>query len=360
MEVFPVLEDGGFEQVLFCSDRGSGLRAIIAIHSTALGPALGGTRMRPYPNEDDALADVLHLAKGMTYKCAAADLDFGGGKAVIIGDPSKDKTEALLRAYGRYVDALGGRFVTAEDVGTTQGDMEVIRRETPHVVGVGVAFGGMGDPSPLTARGVLQSMRAVGSHLWAESSLEGRTVVVSGVGKVGRRLVALLVDAGAVVTVADVDPRAVERLVAEHGVRVVAAEGAHREPCDIFSPCALGGILSDETARELACRAVVGSANNQLSDPSVAKVLQDEGVLYAPDYIVNAGGVISVAYERERYAEDLAHQAVDGLFATTLEVLRITVEEGITTLEAADRIAERRIAALTALPLHERDARGRP
>jgi glutamate dehydrogenase/leucine dehydrogenase len=349
MEVFPLLEDAGFEQVVFCSDRRTQLRAIIAVHSTALGPALGGTRFLPYATEGEALTDVLHLARGMTYKCAAAGLDFGGGKAVIIGDPARDKTEPLLRAYGRFVDTLGGRFVTAEDVGTTAADMELLRRETRHAVGVGEAYGGLGDPSPATARGVLRAMQAVAVELWASPGLAGRSVVIAGVGKVGSQLARLLVEEGAIVTVADPDPRAVERL-GGLPVAVVPAATAHRVPCDFFSPCALGGILNEATVSEFACRAVVGSANNQLAEPGMAKALQDAGVLYAPDYIVNAGGVISVASELQGYHRDLVLEVVDRIFDTTGAVLATARQDAITTVEAADRLAERRIAALTALP----------
>lgn len=345
MGCFASIEEHGAEQVVHVSDPLTGLRAIIAIHSTVLGPALGGTRFRAYCSEDEALEDVLRLAQGMTYKAAAAGLDLGGGKAVIIGDPATDKSEALLRAYGRRVGWLGGRFITAEDVGTSQGDMDILRQETPHVTGASRGAGGRGDPSPMTARGVLASMRAVAQWLWGTPTLEGRTVVVSGVGKVGRRLARSLVDAGAVVRVADVDPAAIEQVTLELGVQAVPVEIAHTVPCDVFAPCALGGVLDEDTAPALACRAVVGSANNQLAGPTVAKVLDDVGVLYVPDYVVNAGGLITVAGELRGERAGHVAAAVDGIHDTTLAVLAAARDEHITTLEAADRLAERRLLA---------------
>ncbi|HUP70403.1 MAG TPA: Glu/Leu/Phe/Val dehydrogenase dimerization domain-containing protein, partial [Acidimicrobiales bacterium] len=266
MDVFDRIGADDYEQVVFCHDRRTGLRAIVAVHSTRLGPALGGTRFYPYASEADGLEDVLRLAKAMTYKAAAAGLDLGGGKAVIFGDPGRDKSEALLRAYGRYVDALGGRYLTAEDVGTTQADMDVVRRETRFVTGVSPELGGSGDPSLATAYGVLWAMKAVARHLWGDTSLVGRHVALAGVGKVGRALLGHLVEERARVTVADVMPAAVERAVAESGAEAAAVEKIHAVDCDIYSPCALGGVLNTETIPELRCAAVVGSANNQLAD----------------------------------------------------------------------------------------------
>ncbi len=354
MDLFHRIGGDDYEQVVFCHDRASGLRAIIAIHSTALGPALGGTRFRPYESEDAALEDVLRLARGMTYKSAAAGLDLGGGKAVILGDPAKDKSEALLRAYARYVDALGGRYVTAEDVGTTQADMDLIRRETRHVTGTSQTLGGSGDPSHATAFGVLSAMQAVAVELWGASSLEGKHVVVSGVGKVGYALVRHLVEERARVSVADVVPAAVERAVTDFKVESVPVEKAHAVECDIFSPCALGGALSPVTIAELACAAVVGSANNQLAEPSGAQQLREAGVLYAPDYIVNAGGVINIAEELLGYNRERAYANVKRIFETTRAVLATARDEGITTADAADRLAERRIREVGRLRLIRR------
>ena len=351
MRVFDQIADRGHEQVAFCHHRPTGLRAIIAIHSTRLGPALGGTRFFPYPSEEDALGDVLRLAEVMTYKAAAAGLDLGGGKAVVIGDPAVDKTEALVRAYARFVGSLGGRYVTAEDVGTTQDDMDLIRRETRHVTGVSPSLGGSGDPSPATAYGVLHAMKAVAGHLWGSTSLRGRHVVISGVGKVGSSLGRHLVDEGARISVSDVDPLALGRAVGELGAEVVPVEKAHATDCDIFSPCAMGGALDATTIPELRCEAVVGGANNQLAERSGARLLDEVGVLYAPDYIVNAGGVINVAEELRGYDERRARAAVRRIEATTRAVLSEAAAEGILPTEAAARRAERRMDELAGVQL---------
>ena len=302
MAVFSRLD--GHEQIVFCSDADSGLRAVIAIYSTALGPALGGTRFYPYSDEDSAVQDVLNLSRAMAYKAACAGLDLGGGKAVIIGDPRTDKTEALLRAYGRFVESLGGRYYTACDVGTVVADMDVIARESRFVTGRSSASGGAGDSSVLTAFGVYQGMRAAAQHTWGTTSLAGRHVGISGVGKVGRHLVEHLVGEGAQVTVADVNPAAVAAVVAAHpGVRVLEAGQLVAEPLDVYSPCALGGALDDDTVTQLTARIVCGGANNQLAHPGIEKLLDDRGILYAPDYVVNAGGVIQVADEIDGYSE---------------------------------------------------------
>jgi valine dehydrogenase (NAD+) len=348
VDVFDRIGGDSYEQVVYCHDRQAGLRAIVAIHSTRLGPSLGGTRFYPYATEDAALTDVLRLSRGMTYKAAAAGLDLGGGKAVILGDPATLRSEPLLRAYGRFVESLGGRYVTAEDVGTTQADMDLIRRETRFVTGVSHELGGSGDPSAATALGVAWAMKAVARHLWGETSLEGRHVVVSGVGKVGTTLVGQLVEERARVTVADVDPAAVARVTAAFpggSVGAVAVAEAHRVPCDIFSPCALGGVLDATTIPELRCAAVVGSANNQLADPGCAKLLPEAGVLYATDYVVNAGGVINIAEELAPggYHAGRAVAAVGRIFDTTAALLATAESEGVSTAEAADRLAERRI-----------------
>ncbi len=345
MSVFDRIEADGYEQVVFCHDRASGLRAIIAIHSTVLGPSLGGTRFFPYPSEEAAVEDVLRLAKGMTYKAAVSGLDLGGGKAVILGDPLTEKSEARLRAYARFVESLGGRYVTAEDVGTTQADMDLIRRETSYVTGVSVELGGSGDPSEATAYGVLWAMKAVAQRLWGRTDLAGRHIVVSGAGKVGSALVRHLVGERAGVSVADVAPAAVERVTQDYGAEPVPVESAHRVPCDIFSPCALGGVLDPARIPELRCAAVVGSANNQLAHATCAKLLADAGILYAPDYVVNAGGIINIAEELSPagYHRERAHAAVERIFATTTAVLEVAEAEGITPAEAADRLAERRI-----------------
>jgi glutamate dehydrogenase/leucine dehydrogenase len=351
VDVFERIGGDDYEQVVFCHDRGSGLRAIIAVHSTRLGPALGGTRFYPYSSEAEGLEDVLRLARGMTYKAAAAGLDLGGGKAVIFGDPTRDKTEMLLRAYARHVDALGGRYLTAEDIGTTQDDMDLVRRETRFVTGVSRELGGSGDPSTATGYGVLWAMKAVAQNLWGDTSLAGRHVAVAGVGKVGRALLGHLAEEGARITVADVTPAAVEWATERFGAEVVAVEKIHAVECDIYAPCAMGGILSAATIPELRCAAVVGSANNQLADAASAGLLARAGVLYAPDFVVNAGGLINIAEELAPggYHPDLALAAVRRIFDTVTSVLQAAQVDGVTTAEAADRRAETRIAALSSV-----------
>lgn len=354
VQIFERLEADAYEQVVFCHDRATGLRAIVAIHSTRLGPSLGGTRFFPYASEDEALDDVLRLAKGMTYKAAAAGLDLGGGKAVILGDPSTVKNEGLLRAYGRFVDALAGRYITAEDVGTTQDDMDLIRRETASVTGVSRSLGGSGDPSAATAYGVLHGMKAVAKRLWSTTDLAGRHVVVSGVGKVGHALVRHLVEERARVTVADVSADAVERARRDFAAEPVDVAGAHAVECDLYAPCAMGRALNPQTIPELRCAAVVGSANNQLADDDCAKLLADAGVVYAPDYVVNAGGVINIAEELRGYHRERAYANVRRIFTTTTRVLETAEAEGITTAEAADRVAEARIGAISQVQLIRR------
>ena len=335
----------GFEQVAYGHDRATGLRTIVALHSTVLGPGLGGTRFWPYPNEHDALVDVCRLARGMTYKHAAAGLDQGGGKAVIIGDPKTLRSDALILAYGRFVHSLSGRYITAEDVGTTQADMDLIRTVTPHVTGVSESLGGSGDPSPATALGVLWAMRAVARRLWDDPSLAGRHVCISGVGKVGAALADHLHAEGASVTVADVRPDAVAAVAARTGAATVDAAAAHAVPCDIFSPCALGAVLDATTIPQLSCAAVVGSANNQLATEEDAQRIHASGVLYAPDYVVNAGGVINIAEEHGGYDAARAALRIERIYDTTLQVLDLADTEGLTTADAADRFAERRLAA---------------
>jgi leucine dehydrogenase len=335
----------GFEQVAYGHDAATGLRAIVALHSTVLGPGLGGTRFYPFPDEEAALVDVCRLAKGMTYKHAAAGTGQGGGKAVIIGDPATLRSDELMRAYARFVDGLAGRYVTAEDVGTTQADMDLIRTITPHVSGISEHLGGSGDPSPATALGVLWAMKAVAERLWGAPTLEGRHVSINGVGKVGGALADHLHAEGARLTVADVRPQAAAAVVERTGATVVSPDVAHTVACDIYSPCALGGALSSATIPELRAAAVVGCANNQLEMPQDAQRITDAGVLYAPDYVVNAGGVINIAQEKGGYDRARAEERIRGIHDTVLRVLDLAAEEGITTAAAADLLAERRIDA---------------
>jgi leucine dehydrogenase len=340
-----------FEEVVHFHDPPSGLKAIVAIHSTALGPALGGTRFYPFPSEEEALRDVLRLARGMTYKAAAAGLDLGGGKAVIIGDPRRTKSEELLRVYGRFVESLGGRYITAEDVGTGGEDMDVIRRETRWVTGLSKRLGGSGDPSPVTAYGVFQGLRACAEEALRTSSLDGVRIVVSGAGKVGFHVVKHLTEAGADVRVADIDVDAVGRVVNSFGVETVEPEKAHAQECDIFAPCALGGAIRDDTIPELKCKVVAGAANNQLARPEHAGALAEMGILYAPDFVINSGGLMNVADELNGYDRDRVMSRVEGIYRTLREIFQRARLEGITPAGAANRMAEERMRGVSRVRL---------
>jgi valine dehydrogenase (NAD+) len=341
-----VFTDTGHEQVVFCQDKQSGLKAIIAIYSTALGPALGGTRFHPYATEAEALHDVLELSRAMAYKNALAGLDHGGGKAVIWGDPATDKTEPLLRAYGRFVAALGGRYYTACDVGTYVQDMDVVARECRYVTGRSEAHGGAGDSSVLTAWGVFQGMRAAAEHVWGRPSLSGRRIGIAGLGKVGKHLIGHLVEDGARVVGTDVSAAALDWVRETYPqVDLVPDEAALiRSEIDVYAPCALGGALDDDTVAVLHAKIVAGAANNQLAHPGVEKLLEERGILYAPDYVVNAGGVIQVADEIEGFDFARAKQRATGIYQTTRQILDLAQREGIPPAMAADRLAERRMA----------------
>ncbi|WP_426245791.1 Glu/Leu/Phe/Val family dehydrogenase [Nocardioides sp. LHG3406-4] len=336
---------GEHEQVVFANDPATGLKAIVAIHSTALGPALGGTRFYPYSSTADAVTDVLNLSRSMSYKNALAGLDLGGGKAVIIGDPARLKSEALLRAYGRFVQSLGGRYYTACDVGTYSEDMDHIARECSFVTGRTVAHGGAGDSSVLTAYGVFQGMRAAAQEVWGEPTLGGRTVGVAGVGKVGRHLVRHLVEDGATVVATDVHQPTLERVRDEFPqVRTVSStEELVAGQLDVYAPCAMGGALSDEVVDVLSAKIVCGAANNQLAHSGIEKALEDRGILYAPDYCVNSGGVIQVADELEGFSFERAEQRATGIFDTTRAVFELARTDSVPPAIAADRLAERRM-----------------
>ena len=339
------LKDAGHEQVVFCQDRASGLKAIIAVYSTALGPALGGTRFYPYASEDAAVEDVLKLSKAMAYKAACAGIDLGGGKAVILGDPSRDKSEALLRAYGRFVQSLGGRYYTACDVGTFVQDMDVIAKETAYATGRSPEDGGAGDSAVLTAYGVFQAMRAAAQHTWGAPTLSGRRVAVEGVGKVGHHLVEHLLADGASVVVSDVDRAALERSQAL-GAQAMDVEAMRTADCDVYAPCALGGSVTDELVPALQARVVCGAANNQLAHPGVEKVLADRGILYTPDYVANAGGLVQVADEavgRGGFRFERARAKATQIFDTTLAIFALADSDGVPPAVAADRLAERRM-----------------
>jgi leucine dehydrogenase len=341
--VFDAVARDSHEQIVYGYDKVSGLKAIIAIHSTALGPALGGTRFFPYETEEDAVEDVLRLARGMTYKAAAAGLDLGGGKAVIIGDPREVKSERLFRAYGRIVDSLQGRYITAEDVGTTTQDMDLVRRETKWALGSSVALGGSGDPSPVTARGLQAAARAVAQNLWGDQDLAGRRFAVQGVGKVGSAFVQLLVEARAEVMVTDAHEPAIESAVETYGVKPVEPNEIYGVDCDFFSPCALGAGLNEDTIPQLNCQAIVGSANNQLATEEDAKRLADRGILYAPDFVVNAGGLINVYDELNGYSKTRALHRVDSIYDATLNILAKSERHGVNPNEAALMVADDRI-----------------
>jgi leucine dehydrogenase len=343
MEIFRYLEKFDYEQIVFCQDQQSGLKAIIAIHDTTLGPALGGTRMWTYESEEAAIEDALRLARGMTYKNAAAGLNLGGGKTVIIGDPRKDKSEALFRAFGRYIQGLNGRYITAEDVGTTVADMDIIHEETDYVTGISPAFGSSGNPSPVTAYGVYRGMKAAAKAAFGTDMLEGKVIAVQGVGNVAYNLCRYLHEEKAKLIVTDINAEAVKKAVSEFGARAVEPNEIYKIDCDIFSPCALGGIINDETIPELKAKVIAGAANNQLKDPRHGDAIHEMGIIYAPDYVINAGGVINVADELYGYNPDRAMKKVEQIYDNVQKVIDIAKRDSIPAYLAADRMAEERI-----------------
>jgi leucine dehydrogenase len=354
--VFDYLRRHRFKKVQLVNDTDSGLRAVIAIHSTALGPATGGLRMWTYPDESSAIFDALRLARGMTYKYAAAGVDLGGGKAVIIGDPRREKTEALLRAMGRMIDQLGGEYITGEDVGMTLQDMEVLHTETDHVVTLPEHCGGAGDISPATARGSVQAIRACAQRVWGTPELDGRRIALQGLGAVGSKAAAMLVELGARVTVADLDPVRVQQAIDELGVASVAADAVYDVPCDIFAPYALGAVINDDTIARLPAKIVAGAANNIFEDERHGDELERRGVVYAVDYVANSGGTI---YDTDRlrkggFQPARATANVERIFDRVLEIFEIADRDGIPVYRAADRMAEARIAALQRVRLLDR------
>jgi len=352
--VFEAIGTETHEEVLFGVDHESGLRAIIAIHNTSLGPALGGTRFFPYPTEAAALRDVLRLSKGMTLKSAAAGLDFGGGKAVIIGDPATMRSEHLIRSYGRVIDSLGGRYVTAEDVGTTVEDMVLIARETRWVSGLPWAQGGSGDPSPATAHGVMAALGAVGERVWGSADVAGKRIAVQGVGKVGMDVVRRLTEAGAETIVTDINPDAVAHAAEAYGSKAVSDDEIYDVDCDVFSPCALGAILNEDTIPRLACSAIAGSANNQLATEADIDRIVARGILYAPDFVVNAGGVINIAVEADGYSAERAEMMVDRIYDNLSAVFDTAEQDGVNPDVAATRFAQRRIDQIGRLRIKRR------
>lgn len=349
MQIFDYMGKYGYEQMVICTDPAAGLRAIIAIHDTTLGPACGGVRIWPYPTEEEAVFDVLRLARAMTYKAAAADLPLGGGKAAIIADPHTQKTEALLRAYGRFVDTLGGRYVTTTDVGSTGRDMEYVRRETTYVVGLPKTAGGSGDTSIMTGLGVYMGMKACAREVWGSDSLQGKRVAMQGFGKVAIYTAHHLLKEDARLIVTDIYEGALER-AREMGLQVVAPEEIYDVDCDIFSPCALGGVLNGDTIPRLKCRVVAGGANNQLLGDADGEELHQRGILYAPDYIINSGGIINVAAEFGMpYNPDWAREKAERIYEIVGRVIDISKREEILPSQAADRLAEERLASVQAI-----------
>lgn len=346
MELFKYMETYDYEQVLFCQDKESGLKAIIAIHDTTLGPALGGTRMWMYNSEEEALEDALRLARGMTYKNAAAGLNLGGGKTVIIGDPRKDKNEAMFRAFGRFIQGLNGRYITAEDVGTTVADMDIIYQETDYVTGISPEFGSSGNPSPATAYGVYRGMKAAVKEAFGSDSLEGKVVAVQGVGNVAYHLCRHLHEEGAKLIVTDINKEAVARAVEEFGAQAVDPNDIYGVECDIFAPCALGGIINDQTIPQLKAKVIAGSANNQLREPRHGDIIHEMGIVYAPDYVINAGGVINVADELYGYNRERAMKKIEQIYDNIEKVFAIAKRDNIPTYVAADRMAEERIETM--------------
>ncbi|HLR74173.1 MAG TPA: Glu/Leu/Phe/Val dehydrogenase [Virgibacillus sp.] len=347
MEIFTYMESYDYEQLVFCQDKNSGLKGIIAIHDTTLGPALGGVRMWTYNSEDEAIEDALRLAQGMTYKNAAAGLNLGGGKAVIIGDPKKDKNPEMFRAFGRYVESLNGRYITAEDVGSTVEDMDLIHMETDYVTGTS-GYGSSGNPAPVTAYGIYKGMKATAKEAFGTDSLEGKTIAVQGVGNVAFRLCDYLHKEGAQLIVADINKAAVKQAVEKFGATAVDPDDIYEVTCDIYSPCALGATINDETIPKLKAKVIAGSANNQLKSAKHGDMVYEKGIVYAPDFVINAGGVINVADELQPhgYRQERAMKKVESIYDSLNKVFEISRRDNIPTYLAADRMAEERIQSI--------------
>lgn len=338
------MSEMGHEQIVFCQDEETGLKAIIAIHSTALGPALGGTRMWKYNNELEALNDVLRLSRGMTFKASISGLDLGGGKAVILGDAKTEKTDALMRRFGKFVETLGGNYITAEDVGMTTHDMEMVREETKHVTGIPESMGGSGDPSPVTAYGVYMGMKASAMYKWGSDDLKGKKVVVQGIGNVGMNLVKHLTEEGAIVTINDISKDRLKMVAEKYGATIVEGDGIYDVDMDIYAPCALGASVNDNTLSRLNCEIIAGAANNQLEDEARhGQMVMDKGMIYAPDFLINAGGLINVYSELNGYNREEALAKTKEIYNTTLEILKKSELEKITSHEAAKQIAQARV-----------------
>ena len=349
--VFESISKTDHEEVIFCQNKDAGLKAIIAIHNSVLGPALGGLRMWPYATEQDALNDVLRLSRGMTYKAAVSGLNLGGGKAVIIGDPSKDKSEALFRAFGRFVNSLNGRYITAEDVGIDVNDMEYVYRETEFVTGVHQVHGGSGDPSPFTAYGTLQGLMAALQTKYGNEDIGKYSFAVQGVGHVGMEYLKLLRERGAKVFVTDINQELVQRAVDDYGAEAVALDDIYDVDANVYSPCALGGTVNENTLERLKCQVICGAANNQLASNEIGDELQRRGILYAPDYAVNAGGLMNVSLEIDGYNRERAMRMLRTINLNLTRIFEISKRDNIPTYKAADRMAEERILAIGKLRL---------
>lgn len=332
------------EQIVFCNDKETGLKAIIGIHNTTLGPALGGTRMWNYENEWEALNDVLRLSRGMTFKSAISGLNLGGGKAVIIGDAKTQKTPELMLKFGEFVNSLGGKYITAEDVGMNTADMDLLHTVTPHVTGLSESLGGKGNPSPITAHGVYMGMKAASQFAYGSNSLRGKTIYVQGIGHVGEILVQKLMEEDANVYITDINLERLESVRSQYGAKIYQGNNLYEEEMDIYAPCALGATINDDTISNLKAKIIAGSANNQLADePKHGAILKDKGIIYAPDFLINAGGIINVYGEIIEYSEGEAMRRTENIYNTTLEILKKAAAEDITTYQAAFSIAQARI-----------------
>jgi len=346
----------GHEQIVFFSDPSCNLKAIVAIHSTILGPALGGTRMWNYNSEEEALTDVLRLSRGMTYKASVSGLNLGGGKAVIIGDPEKDKSEALFRSYGRCIESLNGKYITAEDVNISVENIEHIFTQTDHVVGVAQNHGGSGDPAPYTAWGVFRGIEASCIKAFGNRNLKGKVVAVQGVGAVGHHLVKILLEHEAKILFTDINKQHIQKIQNDFpSAEFIAADSIYSINCDVYSPCALGATLNDQSIPQLKCKIVAGSANNQLAEDRHGQVLKERKILYAPDYLINAGGLMNVSTEYDGWNHQRSQQMVDTIFEKTLEIFDLSEEENLPTNKAADIVAERRLNAMKKIKQNQID-----
>lgn len=342
--VFGQLSFDNHEQIVFCNDKDTGLKAIIGIHNTVLGPALGGTRMWKYTNEWEALNDVLRLSRGMTFKSAISGLNLGGGKAVIIGDSKVDKTPEMITKFGEYINSLSGKYITAEDVGTTTPDMDLIRDVTPYVTGISQARGGSGNPSPVTAYGVYMGMKAAAKYQFGTDNLSGKKVLVQGTGNVGETLIDYLTKEGALVQITDINEARLQEMNAKYGAQIFTGEDIYSADVDIYAPCALGATINDATIDKIKARVIAGAANNQLANENIhGKILKEKGILYAPDFLINAGGIINVYAEIVGYDSAEAMRRTENIYNTTLEIFSFAEANGITTHEAALSIAQKRI-----------------